>query len=217
MSTVCNSPPDDPLPAAREWLDEAQAGTRRNPMAMALATADAGGRPAVRMVLLRGLSVEQGFAVFYTHYESRKGRELTANQRAAGVLYWEEFGRQLRIEGPVVKSPSDESDAYFGKRPLRSQLNAWASAQSQPLADGEALLDKASRLAQELQRGAPGNAAGYPRPPHWGGYRLWIEALEFWLEGEDRFHDRIRYERALTATDAATFSAGAWSHQRLQP
>lgn len=222
MSTV-RERPEDPLPLAAAWLDEASAsGTRRNPTAMALATADAAGRPAVRMVLLKKLSVEQGFAVFYTHYGSRKGRELAANARAAGVLYWEEPGRQLRIEGPVVKSPEAESDAYFRTRPALSQLNAWASAQSEPLADPQALLAKADRLARELRSAAPaadtgGADAGYPRPPHWGGYRLWIQTLELWVEGDGRFHDRVRYERSLTATDSGTFSTGTWSHQPLQP
>lgn len=213
-------PPSDPLPLAAAWLDEAGAGgTRRNPTAMALATADADGRPSVRMVLLRGLSVEQGFAVFYTHYASRKGRELAANARAAGVLYWEELGRQLRIEGPVVKSPAAESDAYFRTRPALSQLNAWASAQSEPLADRAALRAKADRLASELRGDASGGGAEpkYPRPPHWGGFRLWIRALEFWIEGDGRFHERVRYERSLTAAEAGAFEPGVWSRQPLQP
>jgi pyridoxamine 5'-phosphate oxidase len=122
--------PDDPLPLVRQWLDAAAASGQRNPDAMAFATVDASGRPSVRMVLMRGLSVGQGFGVFYTHYGSRKGVELEHNRRGAGVMYWAPLGRQVRLEGPVVRSPESESDAYFATRPWRSQLNAWVSEQS---------------------------------------------------------------------------------------
>lgn len=212
MSTLVEAAPSNPLPLAAAWLDEAEAGgSRRNPLAMALATADANGRPAVRMVLLKSLSATDGFALFYSNYDSRKGRELSHNARAAGVLYWDDLGRQLRLEGPVVKSPAEESDAYFRTRPPGSQLNAWASAQSQPLTEPGELRRKIDRLAAE-----PGHRRA-ERPPYWGGYRLWIEALEFWIAGEDRFHERLRYERELHASAAGAFDAGAWTYQCLQP
>lgn len=220
MSTLFETAPDDPLGLASAWLEEARAKTgRANPGAMALATADEHGRPAVRMVLLKALSA-QGFGVFHTHYESRKGRELASNGRAAGVLYWEELGRQLRIEGPVVRSPEKESDDYFRTRAPASQLNAWASAQSRPLENPDSLLRRVEACRRELGAGSredPHAPGGVPRPPFWGGFRLWIDALELWVEGKHRFHERIRYERALRARDAASFEADAWSRQRLQP
>jgi len=202
--------PDDPLPLARRWLDEAFAGAARNPGAMALATSGADGRPAVRMVLLKALAPD-GYAVFYTNYESRKARELAANPRAAGVLYWEWLGRQLRLEGPVVRSPAAESDAYFATRPLASRVNAWVSEQSRPLADPVELRRRAER------RTAEGEAANARRPPFWGGYRLWIDTLELWVEGAGRFHDRLHYRRELVSAGPAEFTAGPWRHERLQP
>src|SRR5690606_23669650 len=116
---------DAPFVLVRRWLDEAAAGPRRNPHAIALATVGEHGRPGVRMVLLKSVAEEGGYVVFYTNYRSRKGRELERYPWAAAVLYWEELGRQIRLEGPVVKSPADESDEYFASRPFRSQLNAW--------------------------------------------------------------------------------------------
>lgn len=210
--------PEDPLPLIQQWLEQATAsGRQRNPDAMALATADAEGRPSVRMVLMRTVSVKHGYAVFYTHYGSRKGLELERNPRAAGVLYWEQLGRQVRFEGRVVRSPEAESDRYFAGRPWHSQLNAWASVQSLPLGDPQELASRARRKAAELGADARGGTRKLPRPPHWGGYRLWFEAVELWAEGADRFHDRIRYERTLHPDDAFGYIGSAWSHRRLQP
>lgn len=201
--------PDDPLPTAMRWLAEAAALGRANTNAIALATVDGGGRPAVRMVLLKDLAA-QGYAVFYTNYGSRKARELDAARRAAAALYWHELGRQVRFEGSIVRSPAAESDAYFASRPRGSQLNAWASEQSRPLLD-EGVLDRRAdeRAAQFGER--------VPRPEHWGGYRLWLDAVELWVEGSHRFHERVRYERHLSPDGAHAFRGGPWSRQRLQP
>lgn len=204
--------PTDPMPIVASWLAEAEAGARRNPGAMALATASASGRPSVRMVLLKSVSVEHGFAVFYSNYESRKGLELQARPEAAAALYWEELGRQLRFEGRVVRSPAAESDAYFDERPLASRINAWVSAQSRELDDLADLKRRAAAKRRELEaRGDP------PRPPFWGGYRLWLEAVELWVEGADRFHERVRYERELGAANATQWRGRDWQHRRLQP
>ena len=147
MSSLLIPPPEDPVRAAAQWLGEAEALGRRNANAMALACADGAGRPSVRMVLLKELA-PLGYAVFYTNYGSRKGTELAATSRAAAVLYWHELGRQVRFEGPVVRSPATESDRYFASRPLPSQVNAWSSEQSRPLADPAALEERAAKVAE---------------------------------------------------------------------
>jgi pyridoxamine 5'-phosphate oxidase len=210
MASLLIPPPEDPVRAASQWLGEAQALGRRNANAMALASVDSGGRPSVRMVLLKELA-PIGYAVFYTSYGSRKAAELLATHRAAGVLYWHELGRQVRFEGPVVRSPEAESDAYFATRPLASQINAWSSEQSRPLPDPAALEERAANVATKVTAGR------LPRPESWGGFRLWLESIELWVEGRDRFHERVRYERRVEARDAHTFETGRWASQRLQP
>jgi pyridoxamine 5'-phosphate oxidase len=210
MASLLIPPPEDPVRAASQWLGEAEALGRRNANAMALASVDSSCRPSVRMVLLKELA-PLGYAVFYTNYGSRKGVELLATRRAAGVLYWHELGRQVRFEGPVVRSPDAESDAYFATRPTASQINAWSSEQSRPLSDPAALEERAAKVASRVATGQ------LPRPDSWGGFRLWIESVELWVEGRDRFHERVRYERRLDARDAYTFETGRWTSQRLQP
>src|SRR5688572_5268622 len=210
MASLLLPPPEDPVRAAAQWVGEAEALGRRNANAMALASADAVGSPSVRMVLLKELA-PLGYAVFYTNYGSRKGIELAATGRAAAVLYWHELGRQVRLEGPVVRSPAAESDRYFASRPLPSQINAWSSEQSRPLLDPAALEERAANV--------DANKKGdqLPRPEFWGGFRLWLEAVELWVEGQNRFHERVRYERRLDARDAHNFEPGRWNWQRLQP
>jgi len=210
MSSLLIPPPEDPVRAAAQWLGEAEALGRRNVNAMALACTDAAGRPSVRMVLLKELA-PLGYAVFYTNYGSRKGTELAATSRAAAVLYWHELGRQVRFEGPVVRSPPAESDRYFASRPSPSQVNAWSSEQSRPLADPAALEERAAKVAE----GKTGTSL--PRPEFWGGFRLWLDVVELWVEGQNRFHERVRYERRLDARDAQSFEPGRWNWQRLQP
>src|SRR5262245_22459584 len=167
MASLLIPPPEDPVRTAAQWLGEAEALGRRNANAMALASVDSAGRPSARMVLLKELA-PPGYAVFYTNYGSRKGTELLATGTAAGVLYWHELGRQVRFEGPVVRSPEAESDAYFATRPLQSQVNAWSSEQSRPLPDPAALEERAVKVA-----GTKPATGGLPRPDYWGGFRLW--------------------------------------------
>jgi pyridoxamine 5'-phosphate oxidase len=209
------APENDPLAVIVAWLDEATAaGAQRNPNAMALATVDPEGRPSARMVLLKHIDAAQGFGVFYTHYGSRKGRDLAHSAHAAAVLYWPEPGRQVRLEGPVTRSPGAESDAYFASRPEGSQLNAWVSEQSRSLTDPAVLDERLQAKRRELRLDAPDGP--FPRPSFWGGFRLWFEAIELWREGRDRFHERVRYERDLRAR-GDSFDAGHWLARRLQP
>ena len=204
-----------PLDRIAAWLDEAQARSgRRNPLAMALATTAEDGLPSVRMVLAKGFSRDTGHISFYTHYASRKGEELKATPHAAVVMYWEEFGgRQLRIEGPVTRVPDDVADEYFATRAAASQLNAWVSEQSQALAEDDLLQQRAALKATEYGLDADALAAtqpaDIPRPPHWGGFQIRIERVEFWTEGAGRFHERVLYTRSS--------GAQGWQSTRLQP
>jgi pyridoxamine 5'-phosphate oxidase len=219
MTGLPTPPPVDPLPLVASWLANVTAsGVQRNANALALATSSAAGAPSVRMVLLKELA-PVGYAVFYTNYQSRKAAELEHKGRAAAVLYWESIGRQVRFEGPVVRSPAAESDAYFAGRPLKSQLNAWSSRQSRPLANPADLDAAAERTARELgvSTEVATVAKSLPRPDYWGGYRLWFDAVELWAEGANRFHERLRYRRALDRADAFAFHAEPWTVQWLQP
>ena len=175
----------DPLAVFHEWFEEARAAGVEAPEAMTVATADADGRPSARMLLLKSAD-ERGFT-FFTGYESRKGRELAENPRAALVFYWRPLGRQVRVEGTVRRLPEEESDAYWATRPPRSRAAAAASRQSQPIAGRD-------ELEAEFQRLLPGDEV--PRPERWGGYVLEPDAIELWQHRDDRLHERVRFTRA---------------------
>lgn len=188
----------DPIVQLRRWLDAADAAGIALPNAMALATADASGRPSVRHVLLRG--IDRGF-VFYTNAESRKGRQLNENPRAALVLFWRELDRQVSASGEVAAVSEDEADAYFATRPRDAQVGAWASRQSAVLSGRGELEDAIERIEARFA------GVDVPRPPFWGGFRLVPDAVEFWQGREHRLHDRFRYTRA----------AESWRIERLYP
>ena len=191
---------DDPIEQFRKWLDDAERAGVPLPNAMAVATADAQGRPSARHVLLRGVD-ERGFQ-FFTNRESRKGRQLAENPWAALVFLWKELDRQVHVTGPVAVVSDEESDAYFASRPRDAQLGAWASAQSATIAGRDEL---ETRLAEATAR-FPGVV---PRPPYWGGYTVKPETIEFWQGRRHRLHDRFVY--------IAEAPRGPWHVERLAP
>lgn len=210
--------PDSPLPLFAEWFRSArEQAVQANPDAMTLATADRNGRPSARIVLCKQLAEGPGYVVFYTNYQSRKGRELLANPYAAAVIHWDSLRRQVRLEGRVVQSPAAESDAYFSSRPLVSQLGAWASQQSEPLKSRAQLVAQVASVSAKFATNLISFKPSVPRPPYWGGFRLWIESLELWVEGPGRVHDRARWSRELTPQDEFTFTSGEWHGTRLNP
>ena len=207
-----NPLPAQPLLLASEWLAEAwRRRLQPNPNAMTLATATLEGWPAARIVLCKDVVGVPGYVVFYTNFQSGKGLELARNPRAAAVLHWDHMHRQVRIEGLVEAAPVADSEAYFASRARESRIGAWASAQSRPVSSREALMEQVKEATARFATGE------VPRPSFWGGYRLWAEAVELWVEGEARIHDRARWTRTLGRAPDGSMQPGPWSVIRLQP
>jgi pyridoxamine 5'-phosphate oxidase len=217
--------PAEPLALVAQWLAEAtRAKVQPNPNAMVLATVDAQGAPSARVVLCKDIRPESGYITFYTNYRSRKGSELAANARAAVVMHWDVLHRQVRLEGRVTLTTAAESDAYFASRAWQSRIGAWASQQSAPIASHAELIRAADAAAKRF--GVPSPSAGedavadpaiaIPRPPHWGGYRLWVQAAELWVEGASRLHDRARWTCTLEPAGDG-YRGHDWRATRLQP
>jgi pyridoxamine 5'-phosphate oxidase len=220
--------PNDPLPLFQSWFEDAAARRLQpNPNAMTLATIDPDGRPSARIVLCKGIDAAAGVVVFYTNYSGRKGLALSANPIAALVMHWDHIDRQVRIEGPVVKSPPEESDAYFASRPWASRIGAWASDQSRPVTGRTEMHQRVDDVMRRfgLDPASPpagGATVNIPRPPHWGGFRVFMDRVELWTSGAGRVHDRGLWQRRLQPDGPhlwrpAEGQEGAWRATRLQP
>lgn len=193
---------DDPFEITRQWLAEAEKTEPNDPNAIALATVDEDGLPDVRMVLLKDIegAGTDGSFVFYTNYDSAKGRQIAATGKAAFVMHWKSLRRQIRVRGTVTREEGPDADAYFASRALQSRIGAWASRQSQPLESRGALMAEAAKMG--LRHGT-----NPPRPPFWGGFRLHPCCIEFWADGAFRLHDRFQW----------TAAGSSWAISRLSP
>lgn len=209
--------PSSPLPLFASWFEEARRRqTQANPDAMVLATVGENHQPSGRVVLCKRVAVDDGYIVFFTNYDSRKGRELAQHPRAAAVFHWDGLYRQVRIEGPVVRSPAHESDQYFASRALASRIGAWASRQSEPLVSRAELIGRTLEVAARYGLAPSAVEGSVPRPPNWGGNRLWIERIELWSEGAFRIHERALWRRDLSPQGEG-FVGGEWRATRLNP
>jgi len=196
---MSNRPISEPYEQFRRWFAEAEATEPNDPNAMAIASVGADGQPSVRMVLLKDAD-ERGF-VFYTNYESRKGRQLQETRKAALLFHWKTVGRQVRAEGPVETVTAAEADAYFATRHRSSQIGAWASQQSRPLESRFELEKRVAAYAAKYAIGA------VPRPPYWSGFRIVPDRIEFWENKPFRLHDRLVYHRV----------GDGWTTEKLYP
>lgn len=215
--------PADPMPILRRWYDEArQHAVQPNPDAMTVATVDPDGRPSVRVVLCRRMDPDAGVVTFFTNRESRKGRALASNPRAACDFFWDPLDRQAIVEGRVVHATEAESDEYFYSRRPESRIAAWASDQSRPIGSRaelfERIVDVVARYGVKLDN--PGEAK-IPRPPHWGGFHVIADRVELWCSSPVRVHDRAQWVREITPDPGGpvkgAFRAGPWKATRLQP
>lgn len=224
VETLPDPLPANPLETAAQWLAQARLDSAQpNPNSMVLATVDGRGRPSARVVLCKEIAAQPGTILFYTNYRSRKGSELLDNPRAAVVFHWDHRHRQVRAEGQVGPLTAAENDAYFRSRAWQSQLGAWASQQSEPVESRQVMSAAVAREARRfgIDYQGPGSpepdqvSVDVPRPPNWGGFRLYCDAVELWVEGEFRIHDRARWTRLLP--DSLGAALVPWVATRLQP
>ena len=211
---------------ADAWIKEAHdAKLRRNPNSMTLVTLSTEGNPSARIVLCKKFVADPGYLVFFTNYNSLKSREITANPKVAAVFHWDGPGRQIRIEGVAIQSPAEESDEYFATRDWGAKMGAWGSDQSAEIESRDALVTQIRsragelgiNLGDDLETLASGDEPNILRPPHWGGFRIWANAIELWKDGADRIHDRALWKRNLVRSSEHEFTVTPWVGTRLQP
>ena len=213
--------PESPFPIFKEWFGQAMREKLvPNPNAMILSTIHADGYADARTLLCKSIDVDAGSIMFYTNYNGLKGQQLDASPYASGTIHWDQYERQIRIRGSVIKATPEHSDAYFASRAIESRLGSWISDQSQPIESREALLEKVVEVIDQLGIDASDLMSGkditIPRPPHWGGFHLHAHTIELWSAGTGRIHDRACWTRELNIkNDQAT--GGTWSSTRLQP
>ena len=211
----------NPMKVLNDWMKEvSNDGKQPNPNCFSIATTNREGSSNARMVLCKEIDIEDGYIVFYTNYNSTKAIELDYQSECSGVFHWDNYGYQVRIKGFALKSPRDESDDYFLSRSLGSQVAAWASEQSNSIGnrqDLEKQFDATLKKFNIKQKQLMENDQKLPRPPFWGGYRIWIHEIEIWLNQNDRFHDRLLFQRDLSLKDGRYISTKGWIKKRLQP
>jgi pyridoxamine 5'-phosphate oxidase len=196
----CFEDRDNPIELFKKWFSKAEEKEINDPNAVAVATSDQNNQPNVRMVLLKGLS-DRGF-VFYTNFNSKKGGELKINKKASMCFHWKSLRRQVRVIGKVEEVTSKEADDYYNSRPYKNRISAWASSQSQILDNRETFLKKINEYQKKYS-----DENNVPRPPHWSGWRLLPDEIEFWVDGEGRIHERLNYK----------ISNGKWKKEILYP
>ncbi|MFV0292778.1 MAG: pyridoxamine 5'-phosphate oxidase [Paracoccus sp. (in: a-proteobacteria)] len=204
---------DDPFLIAQSWLAEAEASEPNDPNAIALATVDEDGLPDTRMVLLKEIESYgsgQGAFVFYTNYDSVKGKQIEVTGKAAFVMHWKSLRRQIRVRGIVTREDGEKADAYYASRPLQSRIGAWASAQSQPLSSRRALMMAVAREGTKW-------GTTPQRPSFWGGFRILPVQVEFWADGSFRLHDRFRWLKKCSFSDSVSGESCRWNVTRLSP
>ena len=197
---ICFEDLDNPIELFKKWFSKAKESEINDPNAVAIATSNKKNQPNVRMVLLKGLS-QKGF-VFYTNFNSKKGSELKENQKASMCFHWKSLRRQVRALGKVEEVTAEEADEYFNSRPYKNRIGAWASSQSQKLDKRDTFLKKIKEFEEKYP-----NQNNVPRPPHWSGWRLLPEEIEFWLDGDGRIHERLHYRK----------NNGKWNKELLYP
>ena len=211
----------NPMEVLKNWIKEVSDDKKQhNPNCFSIATTDQEGASNVRMVLCKEINITDGYIVFYTNYNSNKASELDFQSECSGVFHWDNYGYQVRFKGYAIKSPKNESDDYFYSRSLGSQVSAWASDQSKCISDREELNKQFDAVLKKFsieKNQISANDKKLPRPPFWGGYRIWIHQLEIWLNQHDRFHDRILFQRNLSFKNDQYITTQDWRKKRLQP
>ena len=210
--------PNKPMHLAKDWFDTTcEKKWQPNPNAMTLSTVDNKNTPSSRIVLCKYFVADPGYIVFFTNYNSRKGKEIRENSEVSLVFHWDNIGRQIRIKGRAIYSPSTESDKYFASRNRGSQISAWGSNQSQSIQSRNDLIKQMNNKLNKYDGPGIQNEKEIPRPPHWGGIRVWAHEIELWMDGENRVHDRARWTRKLEINQDDSFSVSKWIGTRLQP